>query len=115
MTDKIIVYGHPTCPMVPPVLGFLSQTDAEYEYVNIRQDETAANHVREINRGYESVPTLIFPDDTTLTEPSIRQLQQKLAELGYHVPLRATLIGNVPLILLAGIIFFALLRFVGII
>jgi mycoredoxin len=31
-----------------------------------------------INRGYRSVPTLIFPDGSTLTEPRTSDLVQKL-------------------------------------
>lgn len=114
-SEKIIVYGHPTCPMIPPVLGLLSQTDAGYEYINIRRDSAAAERVREINKGYESVPTLIFPDGSTLTEPSVRQLQQKLASMGHRVPLQAVLLGNAHLLVTGGIVLFALLRFLEVI
>jgi arsenate reductase-like glutaredoxin family protein len=65
----------------------LDQAHIEYDYVNIYADPMAAQRLREINRGCESVPTLVFPDGGTLTEPSRRQLQAWLKELGYPVPL----------------------------
>ena len=85
MTEKIIVYGSPICALVPPVRYMLDRADARYEYVNIFRDNQARAAVREINRGHESVPTLQFPDGSTLTEPSMTELQTKLETLGYDV------------------------------
>lgn len=45
---------------------------------NIDGDLEARNQVMTINNGYASVPTLVFPDGTTLTEPSFRQLRARL-------------------------------------
>ena len=101
----ITVYGHPACPMLPPVLGMLKRSKVRFEYVNIHRDTRARQRVREINDGYESVPTLVFPDGSTLTEPASGELKRKLEALGYHVPLSAQLIANLPfLLILAGII-----------
>ena len=83
MSEKIVLYGSPTCVMVPPVRGVLERARAEFEYVDISRDENGRLHVREINNGYESVPTLVFADGSTLTEPSLTQLKVKLADLGY--------------------------------
>lgn len=82
-TQTIILYGHAGCPMVAPVKRLLEQVDAPFDYVNIHQDQEARLRVREINRGFESVPTLVFPDGSTLTEPSSRVLSAKLKEMGY--------------------------------
>lgn len=107
--NKIVVYGHPACLMVGPVLAMLQQSAVEFEYVNIRQDPQARETVRQINDGYESVPTLVFPDGDTLTEPSGRQLKARLERDGYHVPIRAALLGSAPqLIFIALLVLFAL-------
>ncbi len=111
MTKPITVYGHPTCPGVPPVRALLGQSKIEYTYVNIRQDPAAAALVRSINNGNESVPTLVFPDDTTLTEPSAGELKQKLETLGYQVSPLAWLLGNSWLMITGLIVLYALLRF----
>jgi mycoredoxin len=34
--------------------------------------------VKKVNRGNRSVPTLIFPDGTTLVEPSMLELARRL-------------------------------------
>lgn len=114
MTKPIILYGHPTCPGVGPVRAMLGQSKVDYIYVNIRQDPDAAAIVRAINNGNESVPTLVFPDDTTLTEPSVGELKQKLESLGYRVSPLAWILGNSWLIITALVVIYAILRFLEI-
>jgi mycoredoxin len=102
MPDTIIVYGHPTCPNLGPVKGLLTQSKVKFEYIDIHQDGVAAARVRAINNGNESVPTLVFPDGSTLTEPAVGELQSKLESLGYKVGFVAWLIGNIRLIFFIG-------------
>jgi mycoredoxin len=83
--NKIVVYGSPACALVSSVRNALERADAVYEYVDIHNALEARERVREINRGYESVPTLVFPDGSTLTEPTRSELQAKLQSLGYEV------------------------------
>ena len=89
MTDKIILYGRPTCPAISQVQGMLERADVEYEYVDISVDSQAQQRLREINQGYESVPTLVFPDGSRLTEPATDELKAKLEEMGYQASLPA--------------------------
>lgn len=84
MSEQIILYGHSACPSVPLAKALLNKAGAEFEYINIRADEAGRARLREINHGYESVPTLIFPDGTSLTEPSHQALREKLLALGYE-------------------------------
>jgi mycoredoxin len=98
MQDAILVYGHPTCPNLGPVKGLLTQSKVKFAYIDIHQDTVAAARVRTINNGNESVPTLVFPDGSTLTEPTVGELRSKLESLGYKVGLVAWLIGNIRLI-----------------
>jgi mycoredoxin len=114
MPEKILVYGHPGCPAVPPVTAMLTQAKVAFDYINIRQQPQSAAQVRAINNGNESVPTLIFPDGSTLTEPSVGELKRKLETMGYRVGPLAWLIGNGWLIVTGLIILFALLRFLEI-
>jgi len=80
--EKIIMYGSPTCPQVRPCRGILKRAGAAFEYVDIFKDDNGRAAVRRINNGYESVPTLVFPDGSALTEPSGGQLKAKLAGMG---------------------------------
>ncbi|MBK7456557.1 MAG: hypothetical protein IPJ46_23385 [Anaerolineales bacterium] len=92
MLAAIILYGHPTCPNLGPVKGLLTQSKVKFVYIDIHENGVAAAHVRAINSGNESVPTLVFPDGSTLTEPTVGELQAKLESLGYQVGLAAWLI-----------------------
>ena len=86
MTERIVLYGTPSCPMVLPVSGILRRSKAPFEYVDISKNDEAKAIVRTINNGNESVPTLVFPDKTTLTEPSRAEVQAKLLEYGFEDP-----------------------------
>lgn len=110
----IRMYGHNACPMVPPVLGALRNSKADFEYINIHKDVAARQLVRDINNGNETVPTLIFPDGSTLVEPSGDQLYKKLKSMGYKVPITTWFIGNITYVVVAVVILFALLRFFGV-
>jgi mycoredoxin len=83
MSDKIVLYGSPTCAAVAPVRGILERAGAAFEYVDILRDENGRQRVLEINNGYASVPTVVFADGSSLTEPSPEQLKRKLRRLGY--------------------------------
>ena len=49
-----------------------------YEEIDITNDEDATELVIRLNNGSRSVPTIVFPDGTILTEPSTVTLVQKL-------------------------------------
>lgn len=85
MADKLIVYGHRFCSMVAAMRRWLEASEVDYTYVDIHRDPAGREAVREINHGNESVPTLVFPDGTTMTEPSTREVNAKLKALGIPV------------------------------
>lgn len=53
----------------------------DYRLIDIEADVAAADKVIEINGGYRSIPVLVFQDGTHLTEPSDKDLKQKLLDL----------------------------------
>jgi mycoredoxin len=112
MTDKIILYGSPTCPMVSPVRNTLERANANYEYVDIYLNPDARKRVLEINNGNASVPTVTFPDGSSLTEPNEAILKAKLESIGYTVRSltlidRAQVIFEFPAIFILGILMLA--------
>lgn len=113
--QEILLYGHPACSMMPAVRTMLEQSQAGFEYINIHEDEAARARVREINDGYESVPTLVFPDGSTLSEPSSDELAAKLETLGYDVPLSTRIYGLFPLVVFGVLVFLVLLKLLEII
>ena len=50
-----------------------------YESINIEEDHSAAEYVKRVNRGYRSVPTIVFPDGSILVEPTPRELASKFS------------------------------------
>lgn len=52
-----------------------------YTEIDIEENPKAAEIVRNVNKGSQSVPTIVFPDGSTLTEPSNAVLEEKLSQL----------------------------------
>jgi glutaredoxin-like protein len=75
---KIIIYGTSWCGDTKRARKFFEQNQIDYEWVDIDQDKTARAYVEEVNNGYRSVPTILFPDGSLLVEPTITQLAKKL-------------------------------------
>ena len=57
----------------------LDREGIEYQVIDIERDGDAAEFVRSVNGGNQTVPTVRFPDGTSLTNPSIVQVKQQLA------------------------------------
>ncbi|NJN16921.1 MAG: mycoredoxin [Oscillochloris sp.] len=76
--QAILVYGTSWCPDCRRATRVLDQQGAAYHYINIEDDPQAAAYVVEVNKGFQSVPTIVFPDGSILVEPSSRELQAKL-------------------------------------
>jgi len=61
-----------------------SQLDREgitFDIVDIEQQPEAAFTVEQANGGNQTVPTLLFSDGSTLTNPSVAAVKEKLAAL----------------------------------
>ena len=58
-----------------------SQMDREgisYQVVDIEDDPVSADFVMSVNGGHQTVPTLVFPDGSALTNPSLAEVKAKL-------------------------------------
>ncbi len=60
--------------------------DIGYDEVNIDRDRAAAEFVASVNGGNRTVPTVKFADGSTLTNPDVREVAGKLAELAQSGP-----------------------------
>lgn len=76
-TRKIIIYGTTWCGDSRRARRFFDENNIEYDWIDIDVDRQAGKLVEQINGGFRSVPTIIFPDGSTLTEPSTFQLRTK--------------------------------------
>ena len=81
MSDQIKMYGAAWCGDCRRSKKFLDSNNVKYDYVDVEADKTASDKVIEINNGMRSIPVIMFPDGTHLTEPSDAALKEKLESL----------------------------------
>jgi mycoredoxin len=72
------MYSTSWCGYCHRLKAQLQRLGLEFEEVDIEHDPQAAAFVASVNDGNETVPTLLFDDGSTLTNPSIRQVQEHL-------------------------------------
>ena len=77
--QKIKVYATTWCGDCRMARRWLDSRSIPYEWINIEDDDEAAAYVVKVNRGYRSVPTIVFPDGSVLVEPSPRELAAKFS------------------------------------
>lgn len=75
---KIIMYGTTWCYESKRARAVLDQNNIPYTWIDIDQDLEARKYVEKVNRGFRSVPTIVFPDGSILVEPSSMELSRKL-------------------------------------
>ncbi len=59
----------------------MDSLNVEYTIIDVEADPSASDKVIEINGGQRSIPVIVFPDGTHLTEPSDNDLKAKLEAL----------------------------------
>ena len=74
----IKVYGASWCPDCRRAKRFLSDQRVPFEWHDIEVDPEGPRIVQERNNGNNVIPTIIFPDDTHLSEPSDEELAEKI-------------------------------------
>ncbi len=80
MADQdILIYGVEWCGDCRRARRFLDEHAVPYTFINIDQDKKGEQFVLRTNRGYRSVPTIVFPDGVILTEPSNAALAKQLS------------------------------------
>jgi mycoredoxin len=75
----LTVYSTTWCGYCVRLKKMLDRAGIQYAEVNIEEDPAAAELVENVNGGNRTVPTVVFPDGTALTNPSIDQVKQALA------------------------------------
>jgi mycoredoxin len=75
------MYSTVWCGYCTRLKAQLDRAGISFIEVNIEEDNEAAEKVMNANGGNRTVPTLIFSDGEALTNPSLQQVQAKLATL----------------------------------
>ncbi len=56
----------------------LTREGISYTEVNIEDDPESAEFVMQVNNGNQTVPTLLFPDGSSATNPSVIEVKKRL-------------------------------------
>ncbi|MFB9387343.1 mycoredoxin [Pseudonocardia petroleophila] len=77
--SQVTMYSTTWCGFCRRLKLQLDQAGIAYTEIDIERDPDAARFVEGVNGGNQTVPVILFPDETTATNPSLKQVQDKLA------------------------------------
>ena len=78
MIEQMTIYSTPWCGYCHRLMKQLDREGVTYAMVDIEQDPAAADYVMHVNGGNQTVPTVVFPDGSALTNPSLAQVKDKI-------------------------------------
>ena len=81
MSTSITMYSADWCGDCVRSKRMLDSLQVSYEIIDVESVPGASEKVIEINGGKRSIPVILFPDGTHLTEPSDIDLRAKLEAL----------------------------------
>ncbi|MFD1859899.1 mycoredoxin [Aeromicrobium camelliae] len=78
MSAAFTLFSTPWCGYCHRLKGQLEREGIEFTEVDIEKDPDSALVVEQANGGNQTVPTLLFEDGSTLTNPTVAQVKEKL-------------------------------------
>jgi len=78
---SLTMYSTSWCGYCKRLKSQLNDLGITFDEVNIEEVPGTAEIIEKINNGNQTVPTLVFSDGTAMTNPSVKQVQEKLASL----------------------------------
>ena len=79
MAAALTIYSTQWCGYCHRLMKQLDREQVGYEVVDIEHDPAAAEFVMGVNGGNQTVPTVVFPDGSAMTNPSLAQVKERLA------------------------------------
>ena len=78
MPDTVTMYSTVWCGYCRRLKSQMDREGIAYVEVDIEHDADAADLVMKVNGGNQTVPTVVFPDGSALTNPSLAQVKAQL-------------------------------------
>lgn len=75
----VTMFSTPWCGYCRGLKSALDREGIAYHEVDIEQHQDGADYVMSINGGNQTVPTVVFPDGTAATNPSLAEVRLRLA------------------------------------
>ena len=76
---SIVMYSTSWCGYCRRLKTQLESEGIGYTEVNIEEHPDTAAFVEQVNDGNQTVPTVVFPDGSAATNPSLAEVKQRLA------------------------------------
>ena len=76
-----VMYSTQWCGYCKRLKAMLNQDGITFTEIDLEQDPDAAAIVERVNNGNQTVPTLVFSDGESMTNPSVAKVKEKLASL----------------------------------
>ncbi len=77
--SPVTIFSTPWCGYCHRLKRQLEREGIAYVEVDIEADPSAADLVMSVNHGNQTVPTVLLPDGSALSNPSVAQVRQALA------------------------------------
>lgn len=77
-SPQLTMYSTSWCSYCVRLKRGLRESGISFTEVDIERDPAAAAFVQQANGGYQTVPTVLFADGRTATNPSIHQVRTAL-------------------------------------
>jgi mycoredoxin len=81
VAQPLTMYTTTWCAFCRRLKRQLAAENIEIAEINIEEDPAAADFVMSVNGGNQTVPTVVFPDGSAMTNPSAKAVMQRLGEL----------------------------------
>lgn len=76
---SITMFSTTWCGYCARLKSQLTREGIPFTEVNIEQDPASAAYVEQVNGGNQTVPTVLFPDGSAATNPSLMEVKSRLA------------------------------------
>jgi mycoredoxin len=80
-TGRLTMYTTTWCGFCRRLKSQLAREGIHMVEIDIERDTSAAEYVMSVNGGNMTVPTVVFPDGTAVTNPSAKDVKARLAAL----------------------------------
>ena len=79
--QEFVMFSTDWCGYCKRLKSQLGEVGITFREINVEQEPDSADFVEQVNGGNRVVPTLLFSDGSSLTNPSVITVKEKLASL----------------------------------